>query len=204
MQDNRPLGILRTYVHLGSNFTAQAWVDALKQGYTFMTSGPLLDFKVNGKLPGEAVSLPSGGPQEIQLDGKVWSVTRLRKVLIYHDGAVWKELHPRGDGLSASFSEKVSVSASGWFALGAEGDDQASSAPEVYAQAITNCIRVYAGQGKIRNAKSAEYFLKWMAKLRTTTENPDLWRTSAEKEHVFKQFQSSEDIYKQRREEAKP
>lgn len=204
MQDNRPIGILRTYAHLGPNFTAQAWVDALKQGHTFMTSGPLLDFKVNGKLPGEAVSLPAGGPQEVHLDGKVWSVTRLRKVLVYRDGTVWKELHPSGDGFSLSFSEKVSVSGSGWFALGAEGEDQASTAPQVYAQALTNCIRVYVGQEKIRNTESAEYFLKWMAKLRTMTENPDLWRTAAEKQHVFEQFQRAEEVYKQRRQEAKP
>lgn len=204
MQGNRPIGTLRTYAYLGSNFTAQAWVDALKQGHVFMTSGPLLDFKANGKMPGEAVTLSRGGSHEVQLDGKVRSVTRLRKVLIYHNGTVWKELHPSGDGFSVSFSEKVEVPSSGWFALGAESEVQAFPAPQVYSQAVTNCIRVYVGQEKIRSAESAEYFVRWMEKLRAMTENPDLWRSAAEEGHVFEQFQRAEDIYKQRQQEVKP
>lgn len=69
---------------------------------------------------------------------------------------------------------------------------------------MTNCIRVYVGDKKIRDAESAEYFVRWIEKLRAMTENPDLWRDAAEKEHVFEQFQRAEDIYKQRRQEAHP
>lgn len=199
MQENRPIGILRTYAYLGSNFTAQGWVDALKQGHTFMTSGPLLQFKVDGKMPGEALTLPPGGPHEVELDGSAWSITRLRKVLIYQNGAVWKELHPIGDGLAMSFSEKANITTSGWFALGAEGEDESSAASELYSQALTNCIRIYVGKQQIRNAASAEYFLRWIEKLRAMTENPHLWRDAVEKEHVFEQFQRAEDVYRQRR-----
>ena len=31
MQDHRPVGIIRTYVWLGGQFSADAWVDALKK-----------------------------------------------------------------------------------------------------------------------------------------------------------------------------
>jgi TolB protein len=202
VQDNRPLGMLRTYAHLGSDFSAQAWVNALKQGRTFMTSGPLIEFNVNGKLPGEAVTLPNGGPRQVRVEAKVWSVTRLRKVVIYRNGAVWKEVTPGGDEHEVSISERASVTASGWFAVYAEAEDLTSKSPDIYAQALTNRVRVYLGEGKIRNAESADYFVKWIAKLRNMTADPSLWRTDAEKQHVFDQFQRAEGVYQQRAQEA--
>jgi hypothetical protein len=204
MQDNRPVGIIRTYVRLGSDFTPGAWVDALKQGHTFMSSGPVVEFQVSGKHPGESLSVPDDGQHEVRLEGSAWSVTPLRKVLIYHNGSVWKEIHTAGDRFTVHFSERANIAASGWFSLVAEADDLPPAAPNVFSQAVTNCIRVYVGGGKIRNALSAAYFLKWIEKLRTMTETPGLWRTPAEREHVFAQFRRAATVYEERQREAKP
>ena len=59
MQDHRPVGIIRTYVWLGERFSADAWVDAIKKGHTFVSSGPVVNFRVNGKIPGDEVKLPA-------------------------------------------------------------------------------------------------------------------------------------------------
>jgi hypothetical protein len=204
MQDNRPVGIIRTYARLGSEFTPQAWVDALKQGHTFMSSGPVVEFQVNGKQPGESLSFPDDREHEVRLEGAVWSVTPLRKALIYRNGSVWKEIHPGGDRFSLHFSEHATVTVSGWFSLVAEADDASPAAANVFSQAVTNCIRVYAGQVKIRNAASAAYFVKWIEQLRKMTEAPGLWRTPAEREHVFAQFEKATEVYAARQREAKP
>jgi hypothetical protein len=50
-----------------------------------------------------------------------------------------------------------------------------------YVQAVTNCVRIYTGGGKIRNAQSAAYFLQWIEKLRAMIEDLHHWRTAAEK-----------------------
>jgi Tol biopolymer transport system component len=203
-QDRRLLGITRTYAYLGSDFTVHGWLNAIRQGHTYMTSGPLLEFHVNGKMPGDVMTFPGNSPHQVHLNGRVQSIGPLRKVLIYHNGAIWKEFHPQGDGRTVSFTESATVDASGWFALVAEGDDVFVPAPEIFSQAVTNCIRIYVGDGKIRSAESAEYFLKWIAKLKIMTESADLWRTPAEKQHVFEQFQRAEDVYKERRRESQP
>jgi hypothetical protein len=203
-QDRRLLGITRTYAYLGSDFTVHSWLNAIRQGHTYMTSGPLLEFHVNGKMPGDVITFPAKGPHQVRLDGKVQSLRPLRKVLIYRTGAIWKEFHPQGDGRSLAFNENATVDTSGWFALVAEGDDVFVPTPEIFSQAVTNCVRIYVGEGKIRNAESAEYFLKWIAKLKTMTESPDLWRSPAEKNHVFAQYQRAEDVYRERQREAQP
>ena len=42
----------------------------------------------------------------------------------------------------------------------------------LYPQASTNAIRVYVGEQKIRNQSSAEYFVRWIDKLRALTSGP--------------------------------
>jgi hypothetical protein len=47
------LGEVRVYAHAGAGaFTPDAWFDALMRGRTFVTNGPMLEFTVNGILPG--------------------------------------------------------------------------------------------------------------------------------------------------------
>ena len=203
VQDRRPLGLTRTYAYLDSNFTVNGWLTAIRQGHTYMTSGPLIDFRADGKVPGDTIFFAAKGPHPVHLEGKAQSITPLRKVLIYHNGMVWKELLPQSDAHTLSFSEDATVDASGWFAVVAEGDDVFAPTPTAFSMALTSCIRVYVGDQKIRNAESAEYFLKWIAKLRTMTENPNLWRTPAEKQHVFDQFQKAEQVYEERLREAR-
>src|SRR5713226_5255025 len=85
------IGTMRTYVHLDGPLTAERWIEGLKQGRTFFSNGPLIDFKLNGRLPGEDVRLPAGGGT-VTLEGEVWSALPLSKILIYHDGEAWKEI----------------------------------------------------------------------------------------------------------------
>ena len=167
-----------------------------------MSSGPLLEFKVNGTPPGESVSL-SEGAREVVLEGSAWSVTPLRKLIIYHNGLVWKEILPGTDKFAIHFSERAKVASSGWFALEAEADDLSPSSPEVFSQALTNCIRVYVGSGKIRNAESGAYFIQWIDKLRAMSQDLSLWRTPDEREHVFAQFTHASNVYRERVREAK-
>src|ERR1022692_4441556 len=165
-----------------------------------MSSGPLVTFTVNGKPPGESVSVSTTGKRDVLLEGSVWSNTPLRKALIYHDGALWKEIRPSGDKFAIQFSERADVDRSGWFALVAEADD--SDAPDMFSQAVTNCVRVYSGDQKILNAASAAYFLKWIEKLRGMSESMTLWRTPAERQHVFAQFDRAAAVYRERQHEA--
>ncbi len=46
MHISKPVGSMRTYAYLGSDFTASAWLNSLRNGNTFFTSGPLLEFSI--------------------------------------------------------------------------------------------------------------------------------------------------------------
>ena len=97
----------------------------------------------------------------------------------------------------------MAVNSSHWFSLVAEADELPPSSPSVYSQAATNCVRVYVGDGKIRNAESARYFLTWIAQLRKMTSDASLWRTDAERAHVHQQFDEAVKVYERRMGEAR-
>ncbi|MGH9720588.1 MAG: CehA/McbA family metallohydrolase [Bryobacteraceae bacterium] len=178
---------VRTYAYAGKQFTAATWIDAVKQGRTFFSNGPLLEFKVDGRIPGETVNLPGPGGT-VTLEGKVWSWLPLTRITIYRDGKLWKEV-------GQDFREQVKVDRSGWFSLVAEGAPAGLPVDPAFPQAGTNAIRVYVGDQKIRNRESAEYFVAWIDKLRGMTEKFPGWRSQAEKEKVFAQFDEARRVY---------
>ncbi len=55
------LGEVRTYVQCGERRDFERWKDAVKQGRTFVTSGPLIEFTIDGQSPGGVVRLPASG-----------------------------------------------------------------------------------------------------------------------------------------------
>lgn len=194
MQDHRPVGIIRTYAWLGERFSVDAWVDAIKKGHTFASSGPVVNFRVSGKIPGDDLRLPAQGG-EVTIEGEVSALTPVRKIVIYRDGRPWRQV-------SEKFSERVAVNSSHWFSMVVEADELPPASPAVYSQAVTNCVRVYVGDRKIRSAESAQYFLTWIAQLRKITSDPSLWRTEAERAHVHKQFDDAAKVYQSRMVEA--
>jgi hypothetical protein len=182
---------------------AQAWIEALKNGRTFFTSGPLLEFKINGRIPGESLNVPAEGGK-VLLEGQVWSIVPLSRVMIYSNGEIWKEIPLSSDKRSATFHEWVTLKRSGWFSLTAEGPPASHPIDANYPQAATSPIRVYVGEQKIRNRQSADYFIRWIDKLQIMAEAWPGWRSQAEKDHVFSQFSEARQIYQRLAREEMP
>ncbi len=189
------IGSVRTYVHLNGPLTAEAWLDGLRQGHTFFSTGPLLDVRINGQLPGGTVHLPAAGGT-ISVKGTVWSIAPLSKVVLYSNGQVLKELPTSGQ-----FTVEIPVSRSGWYSLYAEGP-ASGYLDALYAQAATNAIRVYVGDQPIRNRQSADYFIRWIDKLHQMASDWPWWRSDAEKRHVLAQFDQARSVYEKLAREA--
>jgi TolB protein len=193
LQISKLIGSVRTYAYLGSDFSIGAWLDALRRGRTFFTTGPLLEFSIDNKLPGDEIRLPAGGGN-VTLEARVTSVTPLSKVVVHRNGTVFRELPVSGGAATLNFA----VTESGWYSLYAEGP--ASEYLDTnYVQAATNAIRVYVGDEPIRNRESAEYFMRWIDKLHSMADAWPWWRSDKEKAHVFEQFRAARQVYERAR-----
>ena len=119
-----PLGFSRVYVHLPRGFRYEAWINGLKTGRSFVTTGPMLFGTVNGEDPGYSFKSQASAAdqQRFAAKGEVVSAEPIDKIEVVVNGEVVRTLHPasrRGQsGAHESyFEETVQLEGSGWIAL---------------------------------------------------------------------------------------
>lgn len=158
----RALGDCRTYVHLGEDRKMRAWTDGAVAGQSFMTTGPMLDFKVNDALPGDTLDL-EGEPGSVKIGLTVRSeVASVSDIEILGNGKVLKHFRIDRQTPAGQLPQKLSyrlslpLSESTWLAARAHGE-QVPGLPN--AEAHTNPIYVILGNKPISDADSVAWLL---------------------------------------------
>lgn len=197
LQRSKLVASVRTYVQTGHyGLDMDAWFAGLRQGRAFVSSGPLVDFIVEGGLPGDEIRLPAEGG-DIRLRGRVTSITPLDTVFVVCNGDTVFEADLSDNRRQADFSHVHQVTESGWCHLRAEGRPSERAPLDVaYAQAFTNPTWITAGGQPPRDAASATYGIRWIDKLQDLADQWLGWRSDREKAHVFGQFEEARDVYR--------
>ncbi len=109
------LGECRTYAKIPGGDPAE-WFEAIRTGKTFVTTGPLLEFTVNGKGPGETVDLRSTD-KPLEVVARAHSITSFEKLqLVWNNEVVEQASASRKDRLfTAEIAKEVKPSGPGWF-----------------------------------------------------------------------------------------
>jgi hypothetical protein len=113
-----PLGFGRVYVRTPDGFSYDAWMNGLREGRSFVTTGPLLRVTADDRDPGRVFE----GAGKRRLRGVAESAVPLRSIEIVGDGGAVRALRPEnrpkaGGGFESPVDETVDVSSTGWFAL---------------------------------------------------------------------------------------
>ncbi|HJZ59274.1 MAG TPA: CehA/McbA family metallohydrolase [Gemmataceae bacterium] len=116
-----PLGFGRVYVHCPDGFGYDAWVRGLDRGESFVTTGPMLLVRVNGKTPG-ATFQPDEGKQEHRVTGEALSPLPLDRVELVVNGAVARAIRPANrprdeGGYVSTIDERLMLEGSAWLAI---------------------------------------------------------------------------------------
>jgi TolB protein len=190
-------GSTRTYVFLGTRPLAMSgWLEAVRAGHAFVTTGPLISLTINRAIPGDELTLPKEGG-DVQVDATVRSITPLDKVLLVFNGVVIEDIPISADRRSADFRKSIHVTQSGWFHLRAEGRPTDRFPLDAdYAQAFTNATWVKVGSNPIRSRDAAEYGGRWVDKLQQMATTLGLWRSDEEKRRTLAVFDEARQIYR--------
>jgi hypothetical protein len=191
------VGSYRTYVYTGSRgLDLDAWFEGLRRGHSFVTSGPMVELKVNGSIPGEEIRLPAGGGT-VEVEGYVRSITPLEKVMLVWNGEVVEEFPLEGDRRRADFEKILPVEKSGWYHLRAEGNRSERHPLDIrYAQALTNPVWVTVGDEPVRSRAASEYSIEWIDKLEAMAKEWPGWRSQKEIDHVLAQFEEARQVFR--------
>ncbi len=117
-----PLGYSRVYVHTGNPFDADEWLAGLKQGRSFVTTGPMLFATVNGTLPGEEIQLQNDQSHTVTIELESISERPIDHVEILVNGKIAARIEADAEPTPAgawrlTASESVSIDRTSWIAV---------------------------------------------------------------------------------------
>lgn len=121
MSSGIAVGQYRTYARLaeGEPFSFEAWMAAVRAGRTFISSGPLLRFKVEGREPGATLDVPVGAT--VEFEGDVRSIFPVHTLQLVVGGRVVDEATDVDGARELRLRGRVRIDGPTWLALRSGG-----------------------------------------------------------------------------------
>ena len=111
-----PVGANRAYAYLGQDeFSFPNWAKAVRQGNTFMTTGPLLLFHADGKSPGAEITLDAGGGS-LEVQARAQSYVPFHRLEVIMNGRVVASREETQGTNDLTLKETLRVPGSCWLA----------------------------------------------------------------------------------------
>lgn len=112
------VGTTRVYAYTGAELNWPVYLEALREGRSFVTNGPLLDFRVNGARPG---GVAAAGPAGWTLD--VATATAFDTVEILVNGSVVASRSGIASPGRRTWEGDIDLPSAGWIAARARGSE---------------------------------------------------------------------------------
>jgi TolB protein len=171
-----------------------SFMDGLRQGRTFATNGPLLEFKLGGANVGSELKFDTA-QEGVPFSAKMNSVVQVDHLELVCNGQVAQDLKIEDSRDKADVAGKLPLGESGWCVLRAWSEKAAYPVMDNYSYATTSPIYVTIGGKRAYSKKDAEYFEAWIDRAaEITAQYPD-WNSASEKELVLKRLQDARSVY---------
>jgi hypothetical protein len=154
-----PVGANRTYAYLGQEeFNFVNWAKAVRAGNTFVSSGPLLLLKADGRVPGEEITMnPGGGTVEVHCQAKCF--VPMHGIEIVLNGHVVASHEVREGASEITLNEKIHVPGPGWIAARGISHHGPVTNWNFHVAAHTSPVYVRVPGQDLFSAASAAYML---------------------------------------------
>jgi TolB protein len=170
------------------------WKDELRQGRTFATNGPLIEFKLGGNMVGSELQFDLA-QAAIPFTAKLRSIVPVDHLEVVCNGKVAQALKLEGARDSADVSGTIPVQESGWCVLRAWSEKAEYPVMDNYAYATTSPVYVTIGGRRAYSKQDADYFKAWIDRtIEITGQYPD-WNSPEEKQTVMKNLRDARAIY---------
>lgn len=114
------IGATRVYVRPDGRLTSDAFLKALKEGKSFVSTGPMLEFAVAGKGPGEVVDAGSGS---VDWTAAVHSALPFERLEIFVNGEVVQTLEGNARAGSKNYEGTLQIPEGGWVTARVTGEN---------------------------------------------------------------------------------
>lgn len=187
-------GAGRVYVKAGEKFTYENWIQAFKQGRTFVTNGPLLRFTFNGADPGQEFMV-SQGSFEMEIEGLAKSIVPMEAVEIVVNGSVVRRIEAGEDPYMIPVKETLILGKSSWVAVRTIGPGHrwVTNDQDVYAH--TSPVYVTVDDRPISSAEDARFFSDQIDVLIAKMDSQGHFQDMFQRNEIVARFREAQAIY---------
>jgi hypothetical protein len=175
-------------VRSGAQLDYDKWMADFRAGKSFVTSGPLVLLKVNGKEPGDEIKL-SAGSHTVKVDVDVKSITPVESIEVMHNGK------------SLGNVKTVTLDRSGWISVQVKAKYTRDPIRRPFPFAATMPVWITVDGKPVRSKADAEHFVAWIDKTRERAMKLS-FNNSTEREETEKLYQEARAKMMQRGAEA--
>ena len=162
MSASMPIGGVRTYAHIGDDeFSFASWGRAVRAGKTVTTSGPILSFSVDGRVPGDELKLGNGGAT-VRIEVSALSASPIHTLDVVFNGRVIASESSRDGALSLSLNEDVRIEGTGWLAARCGSENVAWHVWPVNMNAHTSPVYVVEEGSELFQRSAGEHLITVM------------------------------------------
>jgi hypothetical protein len=127
MNNEVPVGLYRTYARVEGRFTYDTWLDAIRAGRTFMSSGPILSLQVDDAEIGGTVRVARAG-SEVRVRATAESIFPVNALQVVMGGVVVAQANDASGSRRLDIDERVRVDRDTWIAARCGGPGYATNA----------------------------------------------------------------------------
>ena len=183
----------RVYTKSQPKFEYESWLQALRDGKTFITNGPILGLNVDGSEIGDTVEVKPGS--SVTVNVKWESHYAVHNVeIVANGGVVHAENFPEGS-TNGSFEYQMPVNADGWIAARIGSNSRDSFAQTIWAHTSP----VYVNAGGIappERIRDSAIFVQHINDSLTWLESSARFYTDQQRKEVFDLFRQAQDLYR--------
>ena len=152
------LGAVRTYVKVDGPLSYQGWIDGIRAGRTFTTTGPMMKFSVDGAEIGDTITTSSG--KTVTVNVEVSSRIPMERIEIIVGGEIVATKENPTGARKVSFTVDVPIDGSTWIAARTSSSEHLPFNVDIPIFAHTSPIYVEVPGRPIGSAEDAAYFAK--------------------------------------------
>ena len=192
-----PVGMNRVYLNTGGSAEPAALYQALKEGRTFASNGPQLALDIDGKAPGDTLTIPAGG-QTVRYRAALRSPVAVDHFEVVQNGHVVASHKLKQARTQADVSGQLKLRASGWIVLRAWNDGADPLIMDLYPYATTSPIYVSVGGAPTNSPADAQYFVHWLDRTIAAAEGRTDYNDDRERRETLEYLQAARAVYVQK------
>ena len=190
-----PVGMNRVYARVPDGAVNPAdWLNALKQGRSFATNGPLLGFRLGGAQVGDELKFATA-QKSLKFSVRLQSIVAVDHLDLVCNGHVVRSFVNHKPVDHADLTGHISLSGSGWCLLRASTDAPSYPVLDSYAYATTSPIYIGIAGRSPRSSDDARYFAAWVDRVSESTAAYPDWNSDAEKQGVLQRLAQAKAIF---------